>query len=372
MNMNDERIAPNGGNGDGGLNEDTNTLSDEARYQADLTQLITNSIDADGGPQAWGGKTHQEVIQREIQAAGGAKEYALSGGFPFSNDDIEKFMLEHGQENSPRKYFNDLSLALDNYPGPVPEQEHVLDKKVYANSEKHLDEAFSSQAGLQEYLASIGDIPSNERQSFNAKQMNLLVAEGIASQNPVSSSTLENNYISYKGAKAIGAIPVSHKQENGKYVETIESVFNAKELGNAVQAKLHSGTVDDYNRFSHEDKKEIMSSYYQQEGQHRKFKATGDPVQDIQIAKNRAADYLVKRQLKVWGKKSVPNFKDVNLGKVLNLDKKGQNEFMRDVVKSARIISNNVKKTLIHKEQMRVSQRVEQTKNQNMAPKPKM
>ncbi|MCT3019880.1 hypothetical protein EFN43_02105 [Pediococcus pentosaceus] len=346
-------------------------------YRKGLQNLITNAIDIDGGPQQWGVSSYKEVVNKEIEIAGSARQYAQSGSFPYKYDDIKKFMIEHGQDTSENelnydKYFNDLAQAIEHYQEPKPEIEQKLDhkkltKEVYDEAIRHQGQAFTSEENLKQYLQEMGQIPVTDKQPFNAQQINLLVAEGIADQNPVLSSVLEKNYISYKNAEAIGAVPVSIKQDNGEYETHVEPVFNLKEIGAPAVAKINQGTVRDYTRFSHEDKKSIMQGYYQQDDKHRNFKATGDPDKDLQVAKNRAADYLAKRQLKIWGKDSKPTFKNLNLEKVQHLDKAGQLKFISDVVKSVKVITNDVKKQLLVNEKQRTAQRVLQ---HNQALKP--
>lgn len=348
------------------------------KYEQDLQDLITKEIDEAGGPNEWGLNNYKEVVQKEIAAAGNAREYAQSGTFPFTYQEIDQFMKKHELPADTDKYFNDLAKALENYQEPKKAEElaqevtdgdgKLLTKDTYREMKEQQNQAFSSEADLKDYFKKVGQIPNTDKQRFNSKQLGLIVAEGLEHEQPVLASTLEEHYISYKGAKAIGALPVTEKK--GENFEThIEPVFRLQDLGRAAVAKLNQGTVRDYTRFSHDEKKEIMQNYYRQEGKHKTFKATGDPEKDFQIAKNRVADYLAKRQLGVWGKESTPSFTGLNLEKVTSLTKAGISNFMSDTVKASKIITNDAKKQLLSNEKQRAKARAQQY-NQSQTMKP--
>lgn len=197
----------------------------------------------------------------------------------------------------------------------------------------------------------IGSYQQTYKQHYDLGQANVLAAQGLSGKQIVTSSALEKNFISYKGKQQVGAVNVTHKDENDKFTEQIEPVFDLNDFDKKARAKMATATIDDYKRYSYEEKKAAKDAFYNQDGNHRSFKATGDPKKDLQVAKNRTADYFANIQLGLWKKTTKPNYDKLNFDPS-KLDVKDQFKFMNDAFKSSRVVTSGVQKQIdgVHQE----------------------
>lgn len=117
-------------------------------YEEALNEMVTKELRDLGKPQDWGVNSYEEVVQKEIKSAGGAREYAKSGTFPYEYSEIEAFMKEHGQEPKADKYFDDLAETLENFRDPevkkVPEKA-VEPAKAQTSPEKSTGKTFTEE-----------------------------------------------------------------------------------------------------------------------------------------------------------------------------------------------------------------------------------
>ena len=202
----------------------------------------------------------------------------------------------------------------------------------------------------------IGSYQQTYKQHFDLGQANVLAAQGLTGKQIVTSSSLDRNYISYKGKKQIGAVNVTQKEKNDQFVEHIEPVFDLNEFEKKAHAKMATATINDYKRYTYDDKKAAKDAYYDRDGNHRSFKATGDPQKDLQVAKNRTADYFANIQLGHWKKTTKPNYDKLNFDPA-KLAVKDQFKFMNDSIKASRIITTGIQKQIDDKHQARAKAR---------------
>lgn len=243
-------------------------------------------------------------------------------------------------------------------------EKHKTDlKQIYAQAKINQQQAFANVGNLQNYVQMIGSYQQTYKQHFDLSQANVLAAQGLTGKQIVTSSALERNYISYKGKQQIGAVNVTHKGENGKFNENIESVFDLNEFDKKARAKMATATINDYKRYTYEEKKQVKDNYYQQEGNHRSFKATGDPQKDLQVAKNCTADYLANIQLGLWKRTAKPNYDKLKFDPA-KLAIKDQFEFMDDSIKASRIITTGIQKQIDDNHQARAKARAQSVRQE--------
>ncbi|WPC21090.1 hypothetical protein N6G96_07270 [Pediococcus inopinatus] len=236
-------------------------------------------------------------------------------------------------------------------------------RKVYAQAKTNQETAFKSVENLKSYVQMIGSYQQTYKQHYDLGQANVLAAQGLSGKQIVTSSALEKNFISYKGKKQVGAVNVRHKDEHDNFTEHIEPVFDLSDFDKKARAKMATATIDDYKRYSYEEKKAAKDAFYNQDGNHRSFKATGDPKKDLQVAKNRTADYLANVQLGLWKKTTKPNYDKLNFDPS-KIEVKEQFEFMNKAFKSSRIITGGVQKQIDEVHQERAKERAENVRKQ--------
>lgn len=292
-----------------------------------------------------------------------------------SHEDINTEQLIHLANDYPELTGNDMR-ALKGQKGrddkmleeqqqnqQIPSKSSTDLKEAYAQAKTNQQQAFSSVDKLRDYTQMIGSYPQTDKQHYDLDQANVLAAQGLSGKQIITSSALEKNYISYKGKKQVGAVNVTHKDENDKFTEHVEPVFDLSDFDKKARAKMATATIGDYKRYSYEEKKAAKDAFYNQDGNHRSFKATGDPKKDLQVAKNRTADYFANIQLGLWKKTTKPNYDKLNFDPS-KLDVKDQFKFMNDAFKSSRVVTSGVQKQIDGVHQERAKERAENVRKQ--------
>ena len=335
---------------------------------------IKEYIDGKGGPKEFAQDTYKDTLQQLVANKGGVSPLVAEIG--------AKYAYEHRNEKIPETAFSKdqdkvLGDTIKNYKEPAPEVEkgQFLTKENYQQATKQMNEAFADKSGekLSNYYVKSNQIDNLNGQNLNTIQKQLATTEGLGDKQPVLSSTLEKNNISYAGKKAIGALPVYkyNPEVKGKFESHIEPVFSRRDLTPIENQRLTKGSLNHDNQaYGFQSKNQGIKDFYKEN--HRKFKATGDPATDVQVAKNRLADYQARRELGIVTNKpsQAPRLNDLNLEKLPQTNKE-QSQFLRDVNRSANMISKDVKKQIdvSNAKGLKPEMALNQNKQNNLKPK---
>ena len=361
-------------------------------YKKALNEMVTQSLRELGEPKAWGVKTYGEVIKKEIAAAGGIREYATSGTFPFENNEIIDFMKKHNQEPDVDKYFSDLTKTLETYKEPgqkLKDEEQRFDhennkkaeygntfsaeeKQKYADEKRKqlnnlgmlkdnmLEEVFKDNQSFQEYIDSNANVIG--RMGVTNQFSVAVDSPGVKEVGTREKWNKLGFYPKNKDSKGYVVVPKKYTDENGEIRQgyQVEPFFTPESFKNIeIKKRNESGQIEhtevkDLSRVAavkfHEDRNDFQTA------RTSRYDAYVIGLNKVELNKNikmnpaeafksNAIEYVAMRDLRVT--KSGFNLGEYgNNFDVKNIKPEKRESFLRDIHKGAQAIISVAEKQL--------------------------